>query len=864
MADDVKRDLKIPLALLKHIEGSNSGNDQDDKNSNAGRAHIPFGGKLITSDDKLMIGQNFSALENMRYTDKGIKTIGGMSKINSSAMDATYIKTRSAFHLKKSQPAETHVIAQAYNSGLTASVILENKTAIGSTGDFEATELFTETTVANGAGIGQFSDATESQVCYCNGVDTLIWGGEEIRCARFLNIDPASPSTFLYDYTDHVGNTKTDTNNIAILHKVTTVATVYIGSLRPIKGVKLYVGTANTGGGSTACSYWSGTAWQAVSNISDGTTVLSSTGTISFDSTVSVAKVKYVDGTLLYYYKLDFTGIDDNVTIYMCTLDAPMQSIVDIWDGVDRSVGMFYLYTTAYVDYTLNIYTDTYDSGDVSTFVEVDSLPGNTGFMLLGFPERMTALNIYMVPNSVNTATATMTISYYNGSGFTSVGTITDGTATSGVPLAQSGTVSWDSPSPSSEFKYSISNGVPLYYYKISFGAITLSTDVQIYHITGIPAQEIIRNFKFSILTQNRLMLCNNTDWKKNLVKFAASDTSQVFNGDDSGEFEFGDETPLLCGCSLFSQFGSNLYNFSLLFKENEIWVLVWQNDTWIRYKISETIGCPAPGTLCTTIIPPNEKVGSLNRYVAIWQGTGGIYMSDGRAPVLISEDISDVFDRTVSDSINTAMLDKSNGFIDESRAEYHWLYASGSSTTLDKERVFDLKRWKWYTINRTSGNELQCGISVYDTYGNPYKYGFIDTGYMEALEWLNSSDGPIKTFDGVDITSVVELGDISLIEKDMFTETQITTITLVMKAKTETDDVTLTHYADGSNTGTDYTMDMNNSGYRIAMPIKKSNEAPSIFHSFKFTVSTGEESVGFEPLLFGVLFDRIRTRNYE
>jgi len=165
---------------------------------------IPLNGKLITSEEPITIGTNFKTYKNMRPTATHPKAIGGMSKVNSTVMDVTYLKTRSAYHMIKEQPAETHVLVQAWNAGLTASHVLENKTAIGSTGAFEATDLWTDSA---GADYAKFSEATEGQVVYCNGVDTCLWGGNELRCARLLNYDTAG--TFLYDFTDYVTNTKT-------------------------------------------------------------------------------------------------------------------------------------------------------------------------------------------------------------------------------------------------------------------------------------------------------------------------------------------------------------------------------------------------------------------------------------------------------------------------------------------------------------------------------------------------------------------------------------------------------------------------------------------------------------------------------
>jgi hypothetical protein len=143
---------------------------------------IPLSGKLITGEPSI-VGTNFKTLTNMRYTDTHIKGVSGNTKINTTAL-TTYLKARNAFHFKKSQPAENHVLVQAYNTGLTASQILDNTTAIPSAGDFSATAVWTDSA---GAGRGYFSQAPDGQLIYCNGVDSCMWGGNEMKVAAVIS-----------------------------------------------------------------------------------------------------------------------------------------------------------------------------------------------------------------------------------------------------------------------------------------------------------------------------------------------------------------------------------------------------------------------------------------------------------------------------------------------------------------------------------------------------------------------------------------------------------------------------------------------------------------------------------------------------
>jgi hypothetical protein len=224
--------------------------------------------------------------------------------------------------------------------------------------------------------------------------------------------------------------------------------------------------------------------------------------------------------------------------------------------------------------------------------------------------------------------------------------------------------------------------------------------------------------------------------------------------------------------------------------------------------------------------------------------------MSDGRAPIPIHHDIKKYFDRNDASCINLTKIGDSIGFVDSVNQEYHWLFASGSSTTLDKELVYDIKRNKWFDIDRGTGMDLQYGLSVEDTDGNQYTYGFIDTGYMERLEYGN-------TFDGNSIVSTFQLGDFAPLGLSYATQLDHLKLISVIPT-TATDDVTCTHYTDTSSTGTDYTLDVSTTGYRLSKPAFDSKLQSEIYHSLKFTKTTDDEASGFKPIAVVATFHEL------
>ena len=1100
---------------------------------------IALSGKLITSVTDIAVSENFKQLKNMRYTEVNPETIGGMSKINTTAL-TTYLKTRSGFHFKKED--ESHVLVQAYNSGETASQVIENTTDIPDVGDFSGTVVHTDT----GTGLGRFSNTPTGEMAYCNGNESLIWSGDELTCSGFHVFDP--DGTFSYNYTEKIQNSlTTDIANVAVSpsgldsnvvlltsldnnvtdtspttpHTVTNnnvtfsasdfvfgthsavfngtnatltvpsdadfdfsggtwtvdarvkvdnlsndnpiyershemdslaftsggmyeimagdtidgqvsnataiiehieltsgtwaggdaagnlyfrtadktgtfqsetinvgastnVATIagdsssagydyfiievnpsggvtflistvhgsdevtlsstsgiistntwyhievsengddyyifvdgilrgnvsstvrpavdtsvvyigydasdmnyftgkmdeyrvsdicrhtsdfvipqaaystinsayfYIGALRPVKGIDFYIGTANTSTGSMTAQYWDGSAWTPVSSLVDGTSSggvsLAQTGSVTFSDTEATAKLKYVNQTYIYWYRIAVDNADTTTTIYQVTLDASMQSIKDIWDGSARTCFSFQKYDGGYQDNTINVRSEDYSSFNDATFADISSLTTSTKYLVAGFTEPQSALIMTLVGGKENTTVGTITtISYWDGAQFTSVGNIDDGTLEGGISFSKSGVIAWTP--PAEEFKTKISKEFDLYYYKIEFSK-TLSSSVNLDFVGGIPAQKDIKGYKFPINSQERLFLCSDQTGEKNSAIVSAFGTSSVFGGSDTTKFYFGDDTELIAGTSIYGQFGSNLYNLVVMCKRNETWLIsgTGPND-WRKYRASSRIGCAAPlsmvsAHLTTGVIP------TLNRHVAIWQSPEGIYIFDGKTFIPIHKDINDLFDKRETDSINRDKIADSVGFFDEQNQEYHWLFASGTSTTLDKELVYDLKFEKWYEVERNSA--LQFGLEVEDSSGNIYNYGFLDTGYMYRLENGN-------TFDGNAITSTLETGDIYVGASPLVESTiRVVKLTTVAKENT-TNNITLTHYGDTKTTGSDISISPSNAGASISDPTKTEGWGPYITHRFKLTMTTDDETVGFEPIILSLGYKLIR-----
>jgi hypothetical protein len=657
---------------------------------------------------------------------------------------------------------------------------------------------------------------------------------------------PGSPK----DYTDAVKNTKTDSENIFTCGG--SYKTFLVGSVRPAKGAKIYISSANISANTLVVKESTAGAWGTLTVTADGTrtggtTSFAQTGTISWASTVATTKPRYFEGYYLYWYQ--FTINTGSAGIYHVTLDIPCQNIIDLWDGVYREITKCYTFWKSIPDQSVNVLKEDYEATSASTYLDVGALAA-ANYIEVGFGEKITALDIVLPSGSVNTNATVMSIEYWSGAAYVSVGDVVDGTDTAGASLNKSGVVSWVNADLALEKKKQYSNSSPLYYYKIKMSE-DLQAGTKIDYIGGMTAPRTMKGYKFAVFAQGRILLCCEMDGEKNKATAGSKFMPQVYNGDDSVDVYFGEEGELVCGTELFSQFGSSLYSLILMFKDNETWVLAgqdiaqWESNTFL---LSSSIGCPAPMTLKTINLHAEPGAG-VNRALAIWQGANGVYMSDGRAPIPIHGDIKEYFDERDSRCIKTSMIGDSVSWVDHKRQRYHWKFASGTAATaLNKELVYDIARNRWFEIDRTV--DLQCGLAVHDTDGNAYAYGFLDTGYMYRLE--NGT-----TFDGSDITCTAHHGDMPLGGLDG--ETVVEEVTLIAVAKAVTsNDVTCTHYADTSSTGVAHTLSPTKSGYRIADDYFDDHLNGRPFHSFKYEMVTNDETVGFEPIAAVVSFHEV------
>lgn len=638
-----------------------------------------------------------------------------------------------------------------------------------------------------------------------------------------------------------------------------------IGVPRRASGFKFTVNTANTATTSTLTGKeWQGGGWSALT-LTDATVAASSsmetTGWVTFSSTVATSKPVYIKGRYLYFYLFNLDAGTAILSHVSC--EAPFQLLTDVWDGVERQIQSCMVYnaaTSRYQDYTLKARDADYTYSITSTWGGLGATHiGTLGYIDVGFTEPMIGLITKFADGYTNAGGAcAITVKRFTGQGFVSVGTVNDGSSLSGVSFAQNGQITWAQTNYGVESTTALESGPPLYYYRLYFSA-AFSNDVYIDQILGIPAQRHIGGYAFPLYADDRLILCNNTDYKRNAMLASAPKSCQVFNGEEIIEDEFGDATALTGGASVFSQFGASLYTLIMFWKNKKTYASIVDTEgKFHKYTVSEEIGCNAPLTIQTVELPPDSSPG-LNRNLAIWASSDGVFISDGKSPMPVHKDIRPIFDtRNATYYLTKELADSFSSFVDRGNAEYHLCLSIGDSSTsyyLNTEYALDLVRWKWWAAARGTDNYLQCGSTVVDTYGTKYVYGVANTGQVCRLEYGN-------TFDGTAIISTVRIGDAPLLD-DLYTDTQVALVEILHVAKTVTAaSMTYSHYIDTSTT-TDTTVSISpaSAGYRDGIKIALLNSTPAILHSGSLTITTDDEITGLEPITITYYFRKARER---
>ena len=177
-------------------------------------ASYKFNGAWLPDVDSSLIGpENYQTLQNLRYTEDGLESISGYSRINAVTTELhSYSDIKTGHQLRTpSKTEDSYVLVQAENSA-GATRVYQNRTAVGGTANFQDTgssgllldvngaDYFADNSGAAGGSIqGRFSDAPQSNIAYCNGKESMIFGGDEQRIAAAFSLITAVGAEVITD-----------------------------------------------------------------------------------------------------------------------------------------------------------------------------------------------------------------------------------------------------------------------------------------------------------------------------------------------------------------------------------------------------------------------------------------------------------------------------------------------------------------------------------------------------------------------------------------------------------------------------------------------------------------------------------------
>ena len=642
----------------------------------------------------------------------------------------------------------------------------------------------------------------------------------------------------------------------------TTQSQMIIGSSAPLSSVKFYIDTTNintrvagtmyvytfVNGVPVSCMDTDNTA--AVFGF---TTTMRQTGTITITDVSPTPTL--LNGYQLYFYIFSPSACDAQIT--NMTLNTGIHNIENLWDGIPRTATLCYVYrqwTGSTFDQVVHDYIYTLEAADESTNaapigIALGDLVTATDYMIVAFSERCSGFKIKMCSQKNNHAVtaATLSVSYWNGTTFQKVNGLVDGTYV-GASLFRSGTVTWNN-IPEAYERQNEYRGVRGYVYKLEWSATLHNypandvTDVIIDTFMGIPAYHTNTNiYTFPFQYQDRAMWCGSISGEEwNRVDYSPPNETDCYNGDDSSDYNnryslyFGNKEALTGAAELYAQYGNYVMSCGLFYKYNETYLLTGTSRTdsiapFRIDKISGTVGCPAPLTICPIEISYANGANSADPSVNIvmWMSDKGVmmYYNHTIRPVL---GIEPYFDASDVKCINTTYIASARAWYDPNYREYNLLIPSSTSATVNNVwLVYDLVRNKWFERTvPTNADFPQGAFIVSDALGNKYVYGYTASGYLIRMEYgftCGSSTYPI--------TPVVKSADILPSESIWDESTVYKLQTLYVADTSSLSTLAINHYVDGNLTAssanstntsastralpsTTYPQLMSNSGYR-------------------------------------------------
>lgn len=405
-------------------------------------SQFAFKGMWLPDADPARIGpENFQKLSNMRYVDGGIEGVNGYSKVTTDVL-ATYTNIRKAIQLTTDRDTKSYIFAQAKDVAGQGRVYVF-KTTPPSQGTWEATHIHEDASSGLDA---QMHIAPKGHVFYCNGEESMVYAGDEMRVGAFITVTETEGSELITNINDREFTAANNWANVDI--NTYSDGAGFLSITANASGQYCTLGTTHapmTAGVLYRISFYVSpvitSGWiikDAGNNDVIATITTSGTHTVDYIPTVTGGGFRVESNAA------DSSAAFDNYTLKEVTFSEPIEHTEKI-------------------------------NNTLQTSNEIVSIGTQKNWFV--FTTRPLKRTRYLI-KTANDTTSTLTAKYYRGTGWTDVSNMVDGTTSGGIALAQDGYVSFDdTESDAIPFHY---QGLYLYAYYFTLSAGT----AEIYHVS--------------------------------------------------------------------------------------------------------------------------------------------------------------------------------------------------------------------------------------------------------------------------------------------------------------------------------------------------------------------------------------------
>lgn len=554
---------------------------------------------------------------NMRLTTRKIVTQRpGFTQYNSSAIGAS-TELRSLFNFLDFSGARIP-LAQASGS---PGHLYKGSAAYAGTGSWSS--IFTETAGAKPA----FFDAMWGILVYTNGVDVpQTWEG---TYGKNYGFRVTSDGVHYLNYDTVISDKDLTTSaNIGGLTPASSNGWILVRSRVPtLTGFKVTMGAAvNSNASTLTVQYWSGSGWVGVSGLSDGTAVSGATFAQSGDITFTAATTlpTIYDGYYGFWFLISVSAtLSATVNVEEFNHYYNIQPLQSLWDGQyqkpDKVITTIDTNAT-FVDVTFLTTDNVYSTG-----AAINAFPVTTGYIYVKSFQKFRAVRFSMDVTNVNTTASTLSAEYSSDGGTTWTAlTISDGTSSGSITLAQSGVVTFTPPADWAQARV-YQDDFPMWQIRFKVSA-TLSAAVTITEVDIILFQDVLKIFDKCIYHKNRLFLTGRAD-APNYLFYSSAFNPDIWTGIDTGNIGVPSGKPITALC--------RFYNELFVATDDEIYLLEgYSPQTFGLLKINTGgVGVSAP-----------HSVVAIGKMVYFFHASG-FFRFDGLGVILISRGVRFLFD---------------------------------------------------------------------------------------------------------------------------------------------------------------------------------------------------------------------------